>query len=249
MNHTAMKAMVGAMMLALVLGADAPGELLHHWTLDESDGKQVHSAVSSSGVGVLRNDAKLGAAAMYPALGTAVDLAGGTSGQDIMLAHEQIALGKLTQNFTIVVWFQLDHLAAANSLLSGLNGNHGWSFVVLSNGYLRFQAFDGVGDKPQKVGEAFSRTPLGAGNWYQAAVSVAADQRVKFYVNGGLDDDRDVLAALPTPTDRPFYIGGRGQAFDGASIDGRIADLRVYDEVLSDEQIAALFNEVVPQPK
>jgi len=233
---------VFTMIVASSLYAEGP-EPIHHFPLDETQGVTAANGVDGGGDGVYRAEPTLGVEAIYPALGTAVEFAGGTTGQEVLLPHESIGLGGLTHDFTVLAWLRFDELGPTSAIVSGQNATHGWSFMALSNGALRLQTFDG---EDRLIGQAFNLSPLGTGIWYQVGVSLDAAGQAKFYVDGDMDRTFPQPLGIPTATDQPFFLAGRGQNFEGASMRGRLADVRIYDRVLSDGDVRSLFAEAVP---
>lgn len=229
--------------LVCICGTLANAECIHHWELDEVSGKVAHNTANPEALGMYRHLPKLGQATLYPKLGKSVLFAGGKTAQDIELPNDKVGLGTLTENFTVLAWVNLHQLTSTNPILSGRNGNHNWSFMVLSNGILRFQTFD---ENQKMVGQVFNLTRLAVDTWYMVGVSVAQNKTVCFFVDGDLDRKIEI-AELGTPTKQSFYIAGRGQEFDGASINGMVADLQIYNSVLDEKQIQTHFQSVIPE--
>lgn len=235
----------GCLLTLLILGIvqQAHSECIHHWEFDEMAGEVAVNTVKPNAPGLYRHSPKLGQASLYPKLGKAVSFAGGETAQDVELPHDTVGLGSLTENFTVLAWVNFQHLGGANTIISGRNGIHNWSLVVLRNGILRVQTFDA---KQKLVGQVFNRTPLAVNMWYLIGVSVASDKTIRFYIDGDLDRKKEI-ADLGAPTQQSFFVAGRGQGFNGASINGLIADVQIYNSVLEDKQVQTLFDSVIPE--
>ena len=91
--------------------------------------------------------------------------------------------------------------------------------------------------------------PLPANQWQHVAVTVSrAENRVRFYVNGVKADDIVYTEQtrfghiLSQPNDEPIRIGKRKDADFGHHryFCGWMADVRIYNRVLRDEEVASL---------
>lgn len=110
----------------------------------------------------------------------------------------------------------------------------GWSFFKTANGAAFWVA----------NGSASAETQATFGNdglWHTITgviERVADGVNVKFYVDGSLNDEKKIESTGDINTSAPLVMGYWPHIFfDDNEIDMSIADLRIWDEALSDEQI------------
>ncbi|EGD75490.1 hypothetical protein PTSG_12452 [Salpingoeca rosetta] len=91
-----------------------------------------------------------------------------------------------------------------------------------------------------------TRAPITQGRWTHVVVTVTASGDARMYVDGSL------VAATALPTLPAFVVGagaisGCSHAVDGCQLRGRIARLRMYERVLTSEEVQnAFYDAVVP---
>jgi hypothetical protein len=127
--------------------------------------------------------------------------------------------------------------------------SNGWQFYTLLNDNLGFEAdFDGPGDSDLVVYSAAGSLPLST--WSHVVVTwdgSASASNVHMYLNGGeltKDTATDGVGSRVTDAAQDLQIGtDSGTNF---SFDGTIDELKVYEAVLSQEQIMLDYNNKKP---
>ena len=222
------KPIFSAIALIALSTTQSQAALVGFWELDETSGS---TAVDSSGNGVsgtLVNGPSVGQTAVHPSLGTAYRFNG--SNQEINLGN---TYNTLTSSLTLSAWINPDDTVGIQRIFSSSTGP-GWGFG-LNGANLRFTTF-GVKDYNFTLG-----TPIIAGEWTHLAVTFDASFDAEFFVDGVSQGTITGSAAASTGTG-VYRIGSR----NGENYDGFIDEVRLYNEVLNDTQIAALA--VVPEP-
>jgi len=121
---------------------------------------------------------------------------------------------------------------------------------IIDNGRLVFYVNEGAGNRNVKLtsnggsniaSSAVDSVLLGSSvGWVHVSVTRTAAGTANFYVNGQLSGAANQASGTPLAATAYLAIGDR-IAGDRA-FDGRIDDLRIYDEVLSADQIKAIYN-------
>ena len=112
-------------------------------------------------------------------------------------------------------------------------------------------AFDSNNDGVGAITTVEGSKIINSGSWTHVAVTVDRDDRIKLYVNGEFDRQSGNISGVTSavtgsPTDNPpLCIGGK-LTFDGDStvdqpFDGYIDEVRIYDNVLAENEIRALY--------
>ena len=83
------------------------------------------------------------------------------------------------------------------------------------------------------------------GEWHHVAITYdsVADERV-MYLDGrvaGVDNPRIPLAESAEATDQGFVIGGRLLTYDRQGFNGRLDEVRLYDDVLTQAEVVYLM--------
>ena len=241
-----MKKLMCLMMVLCVVGL-AQADLIVHYNMEETAGPLTDQAGGETAEAV-------GAGHVYgvtgPAgWGNAAGL-GGSGAWDLDLA-ESAELINLTNNITVAAWVNWD--SALDAAKTGLNSNNDriigddgpwdrdtWSFGI-KNGTLIFTK-NGIID-------IVSSVAVPQDEWTHVAVVVSATAGVDFYLNGVLsghhDDTRDMyLPGSSTTSDNFDDIFSVGRSYgDGEAqwFAGSLDEVRVYNETLTDTEIAALL--------
>lgn len=190
---------------------------------------------------------------------TAPGLAGGQSlfladGQQHVLVPHNVSLN-MTETMTVTAWVKTQGNAweglLAKSPSDGSTANHAGNYEIrVENGsnqlHFLYQQ-GGVDDTAFPI----SNSPLavvGANEWIHVAVSVEqigdAPGEVKYYTNGVLADTEAIAVGFGATNASPLYIGSRADLF--TQFNGNIDDLRIYNTVLSQGEIATTM--AVPEP-
>jgi hypothetical protein len=221
-----MKKMIFIALVVAALTAVAHADLFSHWTFDEGAGTIAHDSAGSNH-GMLFNDpawttGKIGGALSF-------------DGTDDFVLLPTFSVS--TNDGTIALWFKTS---------GDFSGNYGHQGYLISGSaaFWSYLTLEGGGNHPYRIsGETdtqddyFVATAANfAGQWNHVAVSFH-DKTAKTYLNGGLIDTRSVTDSFLT-LDR---IGGLSSEF----YNGKIDDVRIYDNALSQSEIRALLPEPV----
>ena len=233
-------------LMTCLLAISAPSiraELVGHWKFDgdlqDNSGKENHGTFEGSAA--LDDDTPA-------ALGSGQSLQLDGSGY-VLVEHSESL--NLEETLTLTAWIKpvgdmgWDGILAKNPSaepepsLPNHAGNYEWR-IHAGNRTLEFLTQQGgVNDTSN-----FSSTDafVEEGQWTHVAVSVDARQTgtgdVKFYVNGELTADDFIIENTFLPTnENPLYIGNRAD-LTTTPFNGFLDDLRIYNTVLSDEEIA-----------
>jgi hypothetical protein len=118
----------------------------------------------------------------------------------------------------------------------------GWAFVIMPDGKLRFAAMGGFGHRSSKV-------VVPKDQWTHIAFSwdVGNANGLKFYINGkDAGISLSYVGKAPVPTNaNAIRIGVQTPKFY-LPLNGQLHDLRLYDELVSPESIAAIAAEIKP---
>ena len=147
----------------------------------------------------------------------------------------------LTTDLTIGAWVRSKNLPATNvdRVVAkedvGSVGTNSYGFGVLTSGKLRFTIF-GVED----IDDTGSRT-VSTNQWFHILVAHTGTS-YKFYIDGVLNSDL-TNTNNPTANALTLLIGRRGSDIGGhfEFFDGLIDDVRIYNRVLSPDEIKRLY--------
>ena len=204
-------------------------DLVGHWNLDEGSGTL---AADSSGNG---NDGALeGAAQWVTGVMNGALQFDGSSGVNCGDAP-QLAF---TEAFSITLWVNPSDLAGDRAFAGRSAANVGYAFKSM-NDHLRFTT-------PGVMDHDGNNSILQLDTWQHVAVTFVAGQAAgcTFYVNG-VATDTVASSALVTGAG-PFEIGHNH--WDQWCL-GMIDEVRVYDRVLSAEEVAGLAGRTEPLHK
>ena len=155
------------------------------------------------------------------------------------------ALLQLTGPLTLTAWTLADTVSGSGRVITkgGNSGSRGWSLGVEALGYYSFQI-----PSSSTVLAVCNTAPgtVALGTWtHLAAVYDPTALSMKLYINGALATTTNSLvipATMFNPASIAVSIGTRS---DGTTRwDGKLDEIRIYNEALSAAQIAAL----VPEP-
>lgn len=220
-----MKKMIFIALMVAALTAVAHADLLSYWNFDEGSGTIAHDSVGSNN-GTLVN----GPVWTTGKIGGALSFDG---------VNDYIALSSFTvstNNATIALWFNTSADFSGNYNQQGylISGNNQYTdyLAVVNEGTARYA----IAGETDLQNDYFVYVPnvVLKDQWNHVAVSFD-NKTAKTYLNGELIDTRSVIDSLDI-----WKIGGRTTEF----YNGKIDDVRIYDNALSQTEIRAL----VPEP-
>jgi hypothetical protein len=229
-------AVIPVMIFAVTLvtiGSTAPAtaqELLGYWMLEETDVDT--DAVDSSGNGLngiydggvdpdVEGAPGFGSGAYFD----------GIDGQIMLGYGDEIGLGDLTSDFTVMAWMRPEQFDTKGRVFgSNPHGGNGWGWGTNGDS-LELTTF-GVKDYTQPV-------PLELDEWVHAAIVVNDFFEADFYVNGEYVGTQ-THPSEGIPTANEFAIGYA--CCDPEWFEGTLDEVGVFSGVLSEEQIQNAMN-------
>jgi hypothetical protein len=177
---------------------------------------------------------------------------GGSSFADrVFVADGDTDFDTLYTEFTFAAWVKpsaategVDQFIAGKM---GGSGQRGWQlYRQNATESLVLDYFETNNNAPVQ-GDLTVSTAFTVGTWTHVAFTFKANEFVKMYVDGvlKLDQTSGVLATLNGSNSAAFQVGNRGNSINSSWV-GWIDDARVYNNVLTDAEIAALAT--VSQP-
>jgi hypothetical protein len=152
---------------------------------------------------------------------------------------------QLTGPLTVAGWTFADTVSGSGRIITkgGNSGSRGWSLGVESAGYYSFQ-IPSSGTSLTSVNTAAGTVPIGS--WiHVAGVYDPSDLSMKIYLNGLLTPTTMVNTVPSSMYNPPSISVAIGTRSDGTTRwDGKLDEVRLYDEALNADQIMAL----VPEP-
>lgn len=177
----------------------------------------------------------------------------GDGAQHVLVPHH--ASLDITETMTVSAWVKPQGNAweglLAKSPSNGSGANHAGNYEIrIENGtsQLHFLYQQGGVDDTAFPISTNPAAAIAANTWTHIAVTIeqvgANPGEVKYFTNGVLADTKLIQAGFGATNTNPLYIGTRADLF--TQWNGQIDDLRIYNTVLSSEEIAGLA--VVPEP-
>lgn len=235
---------IAVALLVSVLSAPAPAALSLHYTGDLTGGSgstfQDISGRDNHGTQVGTNQTTTAAIGS-----NALKINGSTTRVEIPDAQAG-DFDKAFDAFSIALWLSpLANENNRNRWLAGKmggGGNRGWQLGRNTSETLGFVYFDGPSGASQSL---ISSSTVPADQFTHAAVTFAAEDAVRIYLNGMLDAEVDsgVLASLNGSNSSALQIGNRGDSLSNSSsgsTGSTLDDVGIWDQSLSGQRIAAI---------
>ncbi len=151
-----------------------------------------------------------------------------------------------TGDFTIVGWFNRQTSGTNDVIVSKKNsitsGTVGYIVYINSSGYLSFR----VSDNPDQYDLRSTTTQINSSGWNHFAVVWDDDSsaNTKIYINGTLDNTANYGSTIESidniSNSSTFEIGSDGGG--GDYFDGLIDEIKIYNRVLSSDEISSLYS-------
>ncbi len=219
---------------------------LLHWTFDEvrPDGTTPdHSPNDLDG----RLEASMGQANLVegpPGFGRALQFDGKRQCVSLVRPRER-ALNHTFRELTIAAWIHPEAESPGYFLgKMGGAGDRGWQWMVGDQSLSLIFFTDRSGAEQGLIQSPLEPTP--PGKFTHVAVTFAADQFVRLYVNGRLVREAAAPSGINWDNTANFCVGHRGDSLPKAYFAGAIDDVRVYGTALSAIQIQKLVNDDPP---
>jgi hypothetical protein len=222
---------------ALVLGADFPGgdEYFDGRMADVKLYNQALSADQVRGLAVYGAPANPAPVTTWSPWPAAVDFNGTTS--NVPLAHT--AAQNARKSITLAARVQVDAFGDWDGIITKGDGASPYALQLTATGQLRFSVnFDGpVGAFGGGYWDSWTKVPVGT--WTHVAVTYDG-VNVRFYFDGQLAPYQPAANLTFGMVAAPLYLGAD---FPGGDeyFDGRMSDVKVFDQALAPAQVRALI--------
>ena len=217
--------------VVFALAGTVQAGLVHHWALDEDTGAGATEAIDAAG----SNNGTINGATTAPGvLGNALYFDG--SSNNVII--DNVVSANLT-TMTITFWMNPDiGYTATSGWKRVISAVDQWEAILVQNtGNLGNNFFRSGGDFPQ------STDAPPEGQWTHVAMTAdhAGTGRMEIYVNGVYDTptNPDILTNADW-TESTIAFGSRADN-GGAFYKGFLDDVRIYDEILTEDQIKAIM--------
>jgi hypothetical protein len=150
-----------------------------------------------------------------------------------------------TSDWSFQAWINVNTLSTTFYGIAGFwNANGTWYLTKWNND--RICCRTGFGENNIDV---LSNDVIATNNWYHIVVTWDRDTSVMMYVNGILQTDMKSISAWSTTSvggdaTHPFHIGqiGNPGSYSGFYFDGRIDEVALWNRLLTQEDVTALYN-------
>ena len=247
-----------------IMTGTASAALVAHYALDETGAATVAVDSGTIGNGTYVNNPTLGAASANAGLyGTAVDFDG--VDDYVLLTGDVGDVGgsgiypeRYIDNITVAAWIRPDVIGGARPILTLAEWDNdpdksGWTFAMTGN-RLQLGMMDIAGYETYYWTPVFIEPDLpngitgnvGNGTWMHVAASYSwADREVNYYVNGLFFETNHIVDTVDPikihvqakATSQNYNIGAWSTFY---YFNGGIDDVRVYDTLLTEAEVAAL---------
>lgn len=144
------------------------------------------------------------------------------------------AFNTLTNNFSYSVWV-FPNSVTVQQVFFSLGAGRAWGGIE-NTSKAAFQYFDG-GNR-----YIYGATSLIINNWYNITVTKSSTDGVKVYLNGVLDgSDAGRTSSVTAYAGENAAIGGAMYLGVNQPFNGLIDDMRIYNRVLTEQEIADLY--------
>ena len=226
--------------------------LIGYWRLDRS--------VSGNGGTVRDYSGRDNDAVAYNGVSTSVDGVFDTRAFSFDGSDDYVEIpgasefsGGADATFTISVWFKAEDITGTQSLVSkqvntedgdwGLDVRESCSDWADCNGnspYIHYYSEDGGNDY------GLGHGPISAGEWHQATLVLdQASHNLYIYLDGELVAQDESIPQISHSSSVNPYIGN-DQNY-GWPFQGKIDEVRIYDETMSNQQIQDMYDETRPR--
>jgi len=204
--------------------------LIGHWKFDESVGTQAYDFSGNGAGGTLVNSPTRTASSSC-VMGGCLNF---SSSNDYIVTTNDPSSLKITGDLTISAWV---YTAIPNrSTIIFKHYNNEYDFGLEPGGGFNFWHGDGAWEGV--VGVASGSVP--ENTWTNVvAIRTMSDKKVRFYVNGQYKGMWE-FSKTPTVSSNPVFIGSRVSS--GNNFNGLMDDVRVYNRVLSANEVRQLYN-------
>jgi len=140
----------------------------------------------------------------------------------------ELRFNPLTDKLTLCGWFNASATSASNAFLVGKNAAYG---LAMYNNFMP-NVYFGSGST-----NLYSTIPFVANSWYYVAGTFNITDS-KIYMNGAFNR----TSAISGTATQSSAVAMGGVGVGGYYFNGKIDNVRVYNRVLSDDEIAQIYN-------
>lgn len=241
-------------LLAGGIGSSADGALIGHWEIEAGSGASVDDVSTTDNDGSFVNSPTWVVSGFAPVpSGTtaALEFDGETASEGnedyVSVPANSVYDFGASLDFSVAAWFKTSAAAGQNIVGQGdaggdAGGEH-WELTIRDDG--TFVAFIDDGSNTQLIGGG--GPSFNDGKWHHVAVTFDRDGDAIRYIDGvALPTTDDISHVGDISNDEILAIGQRGNVsgkpFD-SPFQGQIDEVRLYDHVLSPEEVRALTPE------
>ena len=230
--HKFSKAIILIAPLSLSAAFSVNAEIIAHYPLDSN----ANDYSASANHGEINGETVTWANSPVSSLGNSIDL----GGNDYVACPPNANLDLEQQ--TISFWFKMDQSTTRILLNRGRPHNNGWQIAVNTNGMtISYNNSDPNNDNTKS---ARLTGGISQDTWYHMTIaidkSIGEYGQITSYLNGEKQYTHEMPVAMSYSENQSLYIGAKNQF--GTKFDGQIDDIRIYDEILSEDQIASIAN-------
>jgi hypothetical protein len=263
---------IAVAVVGLLCGTLAPAAraaLIGHWDLETGSGTTAFDQSTTGNDGTLVNTPTWQTSGLAPVpSGTTADLefsgeVGDDTGVDTDEDYVSIPANSVydfgaSTDFSVALWIKTTATVTQNPIGQGdaanSSGGEHWELIVNDAGYLAAFIDDGTNTK-YVGGPTFDSNDgpqVNDGQWHHIAVTFDRDGNAIRYIDGSaVNETVDISNVGDISNDEILAIGQRGnvgalgKTFD-SPFDGRIDEVRLYDQVLTAEEVSGLA--IIPEP-
>ncbi|MHC4457062.1 MAG: LamG domain-containing protein [Planctomycetota bacterium] len=155
---------------------------------------------------------------------------------DYVLVPDSDSISVGNQDYTLSAWIRPNTTGFA--IVSKVKGpaDKEYGFTVQPDGNIYLKAERNSNNQEART----TTSPITTSIWQHVAATFDSSTTTPvFYYNGAVQASTSNINTLPDELDDDLYIGKAGGTYTGGHIDGLIDDVRIYNRVLSAEEIRA----------
>ncbi|MHC4457061.1 MAG: LamG-like jellyroll fold domain-containing protein [Planctomycetota bacterium] len=208
---------------------EGASEPVAHWKFDEGSGTTANdSAGSNHGT-------------VYGATWTSGQIGGALSfdgDDDYVLVPDSDSISIGNQDCTISAWIRPNAFGFVIVSKVKDTADKEYDMKIVGDGKIHVSVEKNANNQYAET----TTSPITTSIWQHVAVTFDSSTTTPvFYYNGAFQASTSKINTLPDELDDDLYIGKAGGTYTGGHIDGLIDDIRIYNRVLSAEEIEELY--------
>jgi hypothetical protein len=204
--------------------------LVGHWTMDDADtsGGMLYDSSAYGNHGSNSSGTTTGSSGL---IGQSYTFDGIDANVDIQKTATDLKLG---QPFTISIWLYVNSGAGQGWVIGNYDSNNGGGAIVYDRSEIDgISLYDGID------GQTFTTHTIEQDTWHHIVLTGSSDT-YELFIDDSSFGSNATTEAVFTNTSYTFRIG-KGYSDADTAIDGRIDSLRLYNRVLSANEVSALY--------